>query len=117
MTQLYRHIIRSTGRSLHAGHVMGLTLIVVTLTGCFTARIGTGATSANRQDTTIAVVSYLWGTVMDNKVIQNDSLNTFSDIEITQDFGQVTVSLLTLGLYIPMTAHCYVEKCRVRDDD
>jgi len=81
------------------------------LGGCFTARVGTGTTTAYRHDTTVTVASYLWGAVEPTEIIKNDSLNTFSDIELTQDFGQVVVSLVTLGLYVPVTAHCYFESC------
>jgi hypothetical protein len=91
--------------------MVGLLLPLLAVTGCFNARIGASTSTANRRDTTVAVASYLWGTVMDDRSIGNDSLNAFSDVEVTQDFGQVAVSLVTLGLYVPMTAHCYFEVC------
>ena len=89
----------------------GLALLPVVIAGCFSARIGTGTTPANRRDTTVSVATDLWGSVMSNRIIRDDSVNTFSDIEITQDFGQVLISLLTLGVYVPLTAHCYMENC------
>jgi hypothetical protein len=110
MRPLHRQFFRFRSYFLHLCSVL-LALLVVTSAGCFNARIGTGATSANRRDTTVAMASYLWGSVVDENVIRDDSLITFSDIEITQDFGQVAVSLLTLGLYVPLTAHCYYEAC------
>jgi hypothetical protein len=119
ITVIHSYSQSHCSRSYHlpACHVVALVLLVLTACGCFNARIGTGATTTNRRDTTVAMTSYLWGTVSDDTTFRNDSLNAFSDIEITQDFGQVAVSLITLGLYVPMTAHCYYEKCSDRGQD
>jgi len=92
------------------GLLSGIVLLLAASEGCYNLRVGTGVRSANRHDT-ITASSYFWGLVKPRDTLGDDRLNTFSTVEARRNFGQTLVSLLTLGVYTPMTIYGTMESC------
>ncbi len=59
-------------------------------------------------DTTFSTSSWLWSSVRDYPIVGDDTYHrALTDVEITQNFGQKVVSIVTLGIYVPFKVHCY----------
>lgn len=110
MQHLYRTYIRLRRFGIRAGFLVSAVLLFTMVEGCYNLRVGTGVRSANRHDT-VTAASYFWGLVKPRDTLGDDRLNTFSTVEVRRDFGQSLVSLLTLGIYSPMTFYGTMESC------
>jgi len=74
--------------------------------GCYSARIATKHVVT--RDTLLTVNSWFWGAVEPQPIIGDDTYFTAMwDVEVYQSFTQRLLTIVTLGVYAPLTVHCY----------
>jgi hypothetical protein len=85
--------------------------MLLAVESCYHIRMGTGEGIASSKSDTVVVASYMWGLIKPRETVGGDTPAVMIATDIHRNFGQTLVSLLTLGIYIPMTAYCTLVPC------
>lgn len=86
--------------------------LLVTSTGCYHYRVVVpGAPAHATEPRRVRVNSYLWGIINDPDVLADNCVSgKLSEVHATTNLGYILISVLTVGLWVPLDLEWQCEK-------